>query len=84
LCLKEYLYISRKPTIMNHWTETRAFKGFLVLITLAFNIGFHIPMGGISAFMQLWGDGVEWLAVILQLILLYALSGSLYFFIKNV
>lgn len=70
---------------MNHWTETRTWKGILVLVSLAFNIGFHIPFSDVpSAFMTLWLDGMEWLAIVLQLVLLYSLSGTLYFFIKNV
>jgi hypothetical protein len=66
------------------FSEQRGTKLFLVLFALAFNIAFHIPMGGISGFMILWQDEAYFLAVLLQLILVYALSASLYFFIKDV
>lgn len=67
-----------------HFTETKFAKLFLVLFALAFNIAFHIPMGGISGFMILWQDDAKFLAVLIELILLYAFLGSLYFFIKDV
>jgi len=67
------------------WHQSRIFKLFLVLFTTTLGVLFSfVPMGGEGT-----GLGAAWavspaLGILLLLIFLYAIGGSIYFFIKNV
>ena len=78
-----FVYCGQKR-IMKKLTSTRGFKFFLVLFALAFNILFNfVPLGGTTGLQAIYSES-PFMAIMLVCILLYALGGSLYFFIKNV
>jgi hypothetical protein len=79
-----FVYCGQKR-VMKKLTSTRSFKFFLVLFTLAFNILFNfVPLGGYGTGLQAIYNESPFMGIVLVCILLYALGGSLYFFIKNV